>query len=95
MIHVGGEVACTDCSIYADDLAKIWNDAGWDVITGIAMGSRISSVEGLALLVADASNLNELEGKVFNALKSAGVSFTITANAIQTPQLMVVPLLPR
>ncbi|MFK4486903.1 hypothetical protein [Bradyrhizobium sp. USDA 336] len=94
-IGIAADVACTDCSIYGNDIARIFNDAGWGVTVGIIMGNPTPSIVGLNVGVADPGTLSPIEAKVINALKSAGVPFTMSGGAVRRTDLTVGPVLSR
>jgi hypothetical protein len=95
-ISVAGDVACTDCSIYVNDIAAVLNDAGWSVTTGIVMGPNRRPDTGLGLLVQDLKHLTQAEAKLDRALKAAAIPFNLIDGAARPiPQLLVVPRLPR
>jgi hypothetical protein len=95
VIHISGDVACTDCSIYGNEFARILDDAGWKVITGISMGPNRHPPTGLGLSVGDPQNPTLAESKLINALRAAGVPFDLLDRSGNgEPQMLIRPPAP-
>ncbi|WP_407146333.1 hypothetical protein [Bradyrhizobium sp. ORS 86] len=95
-VSISGDIACNDCSIYANDLAAVLRDVGWNVTTGFIMGPNRHPKSGLGLAVVDPKNLSPAEAKMEAALRAAGISFNLLDGTPGRPlQLLIVPSLPR
>lgn len=82
-VDIAHDLAASDSKAFVGDLAVTFRRAGWTVNLPVVMGISNHPHTGLAVEVADSSNLQKAENAVIIALKDANIPFDLRGGRIR------------